>query len=611
VGNFLVVVPSTDSGPHANRLFKAGLEAAREIRSQTPSKTVETNWALAATFTRQNGSGGTLVTDPATGSWLLSSGTWFHNEGYASGSELRLLRRYLETNALQLGRELEGFFVLMIGDARTREVVMLTDIIGSCHCFRRSLEEGVVLSGSSLLLASLRNGELDSVACQEFLATGIIYEDRTFYEGIQKLPAASVVRIRGGAETRAEIYWDASKLNLESLHGPEAVDALWEKTTRAAKRVESLYSDPICDLTGGYDSRILVAGFVGAGVRCATAVSGPADSHDVVISRGLAQMLGLPNLHNPPLEQISFEQLQGSLPLTDGECNLVEYAAIRENHRKLSQQFDISINGSFGEVARGYWWELLFPRIGTRGALDARKLAARRYAAQGWDPSMIPAKTRIDLVDHFTGIINRANAGLSNSPNTFQMDHAYLKMRMQHWQGRIASSTNQIWPCLSPFMFRSVLEPMLEIRALLRWRSLLVRKMLAKYSPRMAAYRLEHGFPAEPTSWRNFYRFAPLGVYFAEKVLRKAKSKLGGRKAVTSAGSRLVPRLQLWSDERVVEILRPANMKLNAWMDVNALEDFLKRSQGTSFAFGDQWARFLSLECALRAVERGRQAAGL
>ena len=61
----------------------------------------------------------------------------------------------------------------------------------------------------------------------------------------------------------------------------------------------------------------------------------------------------------------------------------------------------------------------------------------------------------------------------------------------------------------------------------------------------------------------------------------------------------------------VVEVLRPAYMKLNAWMDVNALEDFLKRSQSANFAFGDQWARLLSLECALRAVERGRQAAGL
>ena len=608
MGNFLVIVPST-KGADASRLFKAGLDAAREIRSQTPSQTVESDWSFAAAFERQNGSGGTLVTDPATGSWLLSSGTWFHSEGYASGSELRLLHRYLETNALHLGGELEGFFVLLIGDARTREVVVVTDIIGSCHCFRRSLDEGVALSGSSLLLASLGDCKLDSVACQEFLATGIVYEDRTFYEEIQKLTAAGVVRMRGGAEAPAEIYWDASALKLESLRGQEAVDALWEKTTRAAKRVESLYSNPVCDLTGGYDSRILVAGFVGAGERCATAVSGPADSHDVVISRGLAQMLGLPNLHNPPLEQISLEQLEGSLPLTDGECSLVEYAAIRENHRKLSQQFDISINGSFGEVARGYWWELLFPRIGARGALDARKLAARRYAAQRWDSSMIPTKTRIDLVDHFTGVINRANAGLSSFPNTFLMDHAYLKMRMQHWQGRIASSTNQIWPCLSPFMFRSVLEPMLETRALLRWRSLLVRKMLAKFSPRMAAYPLEHGFPAEPTSWRNFYRFTPLGVYFAEKVLRKVKGKLGRRKAATPTGTTRVPRLQLWRDERVADVLRPAGMKLNAWMDVSALEDFLKRSQETNFAFGDQWARLFSLECALRAVERGRQAA--
>jgi hypothetical protein len=318
-------------------------------------------------------------------------------------------------------------------------------------------------------------------------------------------------------------------------------------------------------------------------------------------------MLGLTHLHSKPMKHISFEQVQSCLAVTDGEYDLVNYAQILEVHRGLSAQFDISINGSFGEVARGYWWELLFPRIGARGPLDMHKVARRRYAAHHFDSSIFLATDRLDLVDHFAGVIERTNAGLFDLPNTFQMDNAYLRMRMQRWQGRIASSTNQIWPCLSPFMFRSVLETMLAARAMLRWRSLMIRKMLARFSPRIADYPLEHGFPAEPATWKNFYRFFPLATYFGGKVLHKIAGKFASGRAIKSAHESFNPRMQLWSGEEVKEVLRPEKMELADSLDSIALAGFLIRSQQPEFAFGEQWARVLSLECALQAANRARR----
>jgi asparagine synthase (glutamine-hydrolysing) len=604
VGNFLIVIPVKGETRNAERLFRNGLIAAREIRGQIPGNSVATEWALAASFPRYNGSGGSLVTDPETGSWILSTGTWFHAQGYSSGAESKLLQRYLERGATRLAQELEGFFVLILGDARRREVIVLTDIIGSCHCFQRTFDVGTVLSGSSLLLAALEDCKLDLTACQEFFCTGIIYEDRTCHQQVRKLAPATIFQFAEGKERSEERYWQAANARIESQEGDQAVEALWDATVGAAKRINSLYANPVCDLTGGYDSRALVAAFLGAGVRFATAVSGPADSADVRISRGLAQSLGLANLHSEPLKQISFKQVLDCLPLTDGEYDLVNYAEIREIHTGLSQQFDISINGSFGEVARGYWWELLFPRIGARSPLDAHKVAQRRYAAQRCDSSIFPVAARVDLVEHLARVIERTNSGLTEMPNTFQMDNAYLMMRMQRWQGRIASSTNQIWPCLSPFMFRSVLEIMLGARAMLRWRSLMVRKMLSEFSPRLAEYPLEHGFPAEPTTWKNFYRFFPLAIYFGEKVTHKIRSKLGLRgSAKTDVGD---ARMELWRQEEVKEFLRPEKMELNRSLDSTALAGFLMRSQQEAFGFGEQWARILSLECALQAIKRAR-----
>ena len=270
-------------------------------RRRSLSESLENEWSLAAAFPRQNGSGGKIATDPETGNWLLASGTWFHADGYSSGEETRLLRRFFEVGAERLAGDLEGFFVLIFGDSHTSEVVVVTDIVGSCHCFQRSFDDAIVLSGSSLLLASLEESQLDLVACQEFLFTGIIYEDRTCYREVRKLKPATIFRFANGTKKTEKQYWRAADVKMESLRGDSAVDALWEKMRRAAGRIHTLYRNPICDLTGGYDSRALVATFLGAGVRCSTAVSGADDSADVRISTDLAKELGLPHLHNEPL----------------------------------------------------------------------------------------------------------------------------------------------------------------------------------------------------------------------------------------------------------------------------------------------------------------------
>jgi hypothetical protein len=166
---------------------------------------------------------------------------------------------------------------------------------------------------------------------------------------------------------------------------------------------------------------------------------------------------------------------------TDGEYDLFEYARILEIHRELSKRFDISINGSFGEIARGYWWEVLFPHTGSCRPLDCRKIARMRYVGVTTDSEFVHRDLRLDMTSHLAGVLERTNAGLSELPNAVQLDHLYLMVRMRRWQGRIVSSTNRLWPCLSPFLFRSVLESMLRAKTSVRRFSFLIRRMLAEY----------------------------------------------------------------------------------------------------------------------------------
>jgi hypothetical protein len=534
---------------------------------------------------------------------LLVVGTWFHADNYGAGSESRLLKRYLEVGAVALGRELEGFFVLVIGDARRRTAIVLTDIVGSCHSFVRSWPRICALSGSSLLLASLGDFRLDTIGCQEFLRTGIIYEDRTFYQEVHKLGPASVFRFTEGRLERKQRYWQITDLAPESLDGHSAVQTLWGTLINAARKVGQSFARPVCDLTGGYDSRSVVASFLAAGVQFSTTVSGPQQSGDVVISHALAQRMGLSHLHLPLNGPTSFDQAKAAFPFTDGEYDLIEYARILKIHQTLSDRFDISINGSFGEVARGYWWELLFPLTGAHRSMDAWKLARLRYAAPGLDASLFRPEVRLDLVAHFARIIDRANAGLAGLPNTLQMDHAYLTLRMQRWQGRIASSTNQLWPCLSPFLFRSVLETMLQMTTRSRRRGLAIRHMLAEFQPRLAAFPLESGYPAQPFTWRNFHRFWPVPVSYGRRILSKL-ADMGGLqwRAPSSPSFQQLPRSLLWREEEVHELLHPRKMQATCLIEPTVLDEYLKHLHQQGSSFGDQGTRLLTLEYTLRVL---------
>lgn len=558
MAGFVVVIPSEQNNILAPGLVRTAIDSARWVWSTPQINDATEPWASAAAFARRNGSGSTIASDGRSGSWLLAIGTWFHGDGYASGSEPRLLQAYLQTGGLGLARALEGFFCIAIGDGRTQEVLVITDIIGSCHCFTRFFYSGIVVSSSSLVLAGLSGFHLDPLACQEYLCTGTVYEDRTIYQEVRKLAGASVHVFSSGALRRVDKYWDISNTAENPLKPSAAPSHLWETLVSAATRIGKTFTKPVCDLTGGYDSRALVAAFLGSGVPFSTTVSGDQHSADVRISKALAGLAHLPHVHSVLESPVGFDDVKAAVQLCDGEYDALEYARIMRIHQQLATRFDISLNGSFAEIGRGYWWDLLWPHAGKRGAIDAYTIARRRFAPSESFFPWFAAEKRIDLPSHFAEVVQRTNAGLEGLPSTLQIDNVYLMMRMQRWQGRIASSSNQLWPCLSPFMFRSVLEAMLRAPAQCRRRSLLIRTTLARFRPQLAAYPLEHGYPAAPVTLNNVYRFWPLLPYYGAKVWSRVRTKLPLTRAPPSPPRPLTrllePKKRLLDPERMHSI---------------------------------------------------------
>ena len=162
----------------------------------------------------------------------------------------------------------------------------------------------------------------------------------------------------------------------------------------------------------------MVTGFVNQNKKICTNVVGDVKSKDVIISKELARLYNLSHYHVETENTINYEHFMSLLWLTDGEMDLFEYSNIFKTHLWLSKKFTIGFNGSFGELARGYWWELLVPDVGKCQRVDSRMLCKKRFAAQEAPISLIELNHH-GLIDRLVAEIDHLLDPIRGTRNTF------------------------------------------------------------------------------------------------------------------------------------------------------------------------------------------------
>ncbi|MHB1360720.1 MAG: asparagine synthase-related protein [Rhodocyclaceae bacterium] len=537
--------------------------------------------------------------------WIADLGLWLPLPAERERDATWLIEQYLTLGAEGLARRLQGLFALLIVDQRTpRQAHVITDRCGSLHVYWRQLADGVAVCSSSAVLAQCAPSTLDPVGVHEFIATGNIYEDRSLWRDIRKIGPATVLTLDpAGAQARR--YWDFSAVEPERLNLEEAVEQTHHGLVAVLKALPNSVDcgQPlISDLTGGYDSRLLLTGLLDAQRPFHTTVSGSADHPDVTVAARIAAELKLQhqNISAPPLP--TADEFDAAVRMTDGEFDAFDFARILHIHRRLAAGHGMSLNGSFGELARGYWWELLWPKLASHQPLDVARVARKRFAAIGYDKAIFASSAQLDLAAHMAAVAGRAVQPIAGYPNTTQMDCVYYSLRMQRWQGRIASSTNQLWPAFSPIGFAQVLDPVLAARADTRFRSLLARRLFQRFAPPLARIPLEHGYPPVPASPFNLWRFSPLLSHYGGKVLNKVAAKLGVASKPAAPTSR-PDDAALMRDTGIAEWRQSPLILQTGLFNEPALRNLLDKNSLTHGPRVEQWRRLMTLEALQRKVQ--------
>lgn len=519
----------------------------------------------------------------------------------------------------------DGVYALFVADEGAGKLAIASDLCGSFHIYYRRLADAIAVSNSSALLATLPPlARLDAVGVQEMCSNSIPNEDRSLWHEVRKLRSWEILsldtrRTRHALCRHRPLVGTLSALvdypgdPVADVHAGlgSVLDVL---DSFGARGQQDRHLPWAVDLTGGNDSRALMAAIVARKINAASTVTGPEDDPDVRISESLAHVLGIPQYTRSPARPIGFAQFMEAVSLTDGEFDGVEYAGIAAVHRQhIADGLQFSLNGSYCEVARGHAFRMglagmLFPdtsarRLCRRGRLDLAHPSVVRWqqvcSLKPLPGRLFSAAALHETTDYFPAMFDRLLAYAGDLPQHAQLDLVHLDLRMERWQGRIASSTNQLWPSISPWSFRLPLSAVLSSAPQRRRNGLLTREFTFRYAPEIAVEPLYTGNPAMPFSLGQLGKFLPVVPFFADRAAHKIRTRL------FSVGKDAGVRLQdyqpaLWSAPEVRDWMQRPLLLDSGLFDPARLQTFMANEQPQSELSLKLWCRLLTIEAALR-----------
>ncbi|MDD5203883.1 MAG: asparagine synthase-related protein, partial [Desulfobacterales bacterium] len=230
-------------------------------------------------------------------------------ENFADRSELRVLKsrghefngedatslvHLYEEDPDDFFRELNGLLSGVIVDLRENRVTLFNDRFGSHRLYYHENQEGFLFSSEakSLLSVCPELREIDPAALGEYFSCGCVLENRSLFKNLKILPGGSAwTCLRSGGWERKQYFTPEEWENSEPLEGGEFCEQLKENLTRVIPRYLQGKQPVAISLTGGLDSRLIMAFVDGKSARlpCFTFGSENRDSLDVTISRQVAR----------------------------------------------------------------------------------------------------------------------------------------------------------------------------------------------------------------------------------------------------------------------------------------------------------------------------------
>ena len=391
-------------------------------------------------------------------------------------------------------------FVMAAVDAEAQTLTLFTDALGVGRLYELRTPHGWVWSNrpeAALAFAGI-TAAADPVGWAHISVADEMFGDVTPYAGVHAVDAATRIEWdgRAGKLTRSAIDTVASLAAADrSRQAGELIEVAADQLTGMAESVTRLYPDrPVVDLTGGRDSRLVVAAFLAAGADIAL------HTHDAVpgdlqTARELVALLPDPPEHR--IEHVATGGAVTSAPWS-ATRNAAKWHTFAEALRPYSYLHyhapgyidtpgPLTIGGAGGELAHGFYYPARREQLEKSPLGDMLSAFTHTIVQRGAPVAGARAEARAAVRDHVAATL--ASIAAAGYRDATILDVYYLRERIRRW-----GSTGERPGVVSPLLGISFVRAALALTPQQRVENMLHRELTRRLAP---AWDDVPYFPAE------------------------------------------------------------------------------------------------------------------
>jgi asparagine synthase (glutamine-hydrolysing) len=505
--------------------------------------------------------------------------------------------------------DLDGQFGL-VRAASDGTVEVATDALGMKPLFLAVRDDRTFVSTSALVLARHLGATPSRLGLESFLRSGLQFGRATQWEGIERLRPAEARRFAaaggGAGESTYELPTTDPEVGALSL-GETAELCIERATAELAERYAG--ERPWIDLTGGFDSRLLSLLTARAGIEpIANTVGGPEDE-DVRIARrvALARGWGWQRIAPPAdwPERLP-EELASAVAWGDGHLDAVPLAGVLAGHREKAAVEGLLLNGGGGEEFREHPWGHELWKAGRTTEVGYDRFIGWRLLLP-IDLSPLRADPTAAVAAAMREELEARARPFASHLNTFQDDLLYA-FKMTGHSGAYQAAAGAYLDLEVPFYLRPILFNVISVAPRYRRLHRLMREMMVRLDPAVAALPTETGGPAEPPRLGNLLRFADYGTRRGARFANRVRARLPerGGQDLPPPDERQIAAAALVARLRDEGRLDPASMRSAALYDPGRLDALFDRA--AAHPSGVDWeavGRIVTVEATLEAAGAG------
>lgn len=437
----------------------------------------------------------------------------FHWRGLVGETALaRLLANDQPLESLPLD-EISGSFLILLG--REDGVWLFGDAFGLMKAYEVAAE-GVISTSFLACAAALKRRVVNRLRAQEYILLGATHGLETPVDGLRLLDPCKAYSLSGCKDVAlyAPGRWRASAVPRSASAATEAV---CEVISAEFRHLASGYGPNIgMALSGGFDSRLLLAALDHVGVHPDLYVYGRADDSDVVVANAVSRAIHRPieSIDKSALDRhlpvIDSTQLAGNMLFFDGLPIDGIYDRGSDRATRLKQVLGgrLNLNGGGGEILRNFFY---LP--------DRSYTASDVFAAfySGWlDEVFHSSDERRDftccVVDEILLSLGRehgTDAARAQPLARIDIELIYTLYRLRYWMGRNNSLSARYGAFMTPLVIPSLVT--LAAAIPMAWKDFgrLEAQAIARLSPRVAAAPSSYGFSFDQgPGWRHMLKLA-------------------------------------------------------------------------------------------------------